>query len=260
MSTERLADGWGADESEHDTLLRAGVLSLASRIRHHAASLDREVDETSDWVAAALAERGMFSNAGLVIRPPTDWDWVPGALARLAPAGVPRLLMSPFPTSDLSVHGCQLIGHPPFMLRPAGDGGPGPADGLEIREVTTAADAAAFERTLVRAYPIPDMDPERPSLFTESYLGGASRLFLGLVDGEPVATAAAHVACGVNHVEFVATAAEHRGRGLGAAVTWAATVADPTLPAVLISSDDGRGVYESLGYLPIVRWTLWLAP
>jgi hypothetical protein len=29
---------------------------------------------------------------------------------------------------------------------------------------------------------------------------------------------------------------------------------------VLISSDDGRRVYEALGYLPIIRWTLWLMP
>ena len=84
-------------------------------------------------------------------------------------------------------------------------------------------------------------------------------VFLGLVDGRPVATAMAHVAAGVNHVEFVSTRSDHRGRGIGAALTWAATVAEPTLPAVLISSDDGRGVYEALGYLSVVRWTLWLA-
>jgi hypothetical protein len=42
-------------------------------------------------------------------------------------------------------------------------------------------------------------------------------------------------------------------------MTWAATVADPSLPAVLISSDDGRDVYEALGYLSVIRWTLWIA-
>jgi predicted GNAT family acetyltransferase len=67
------------------------------------------------------------------------------------------------------------------------------------------------------------------------------------------------VAAGVNHVEFVTTLPEHRGRGIGAALTWAATVADPALPAVLIASDDGRKVYEGLGYLSVSRWTLWLS-
>ena len=46
-------------------------------------------------------------------------------------------------------------------------------------------------------------------------------------------------------------------RGVGAAVTWAATLADPDLPAVLIASDDGAGVYREMGYLPVTRWTLW---
>jgi len=39
-----------------------------------------------------------------------------------------------------------------------------------------------------------------------------------------------------------------------------ATVARPDLPSVLIASDDGRSVYEALGYLAVARWTLWLAP
>ena len=26
---------------------------------------------------------------------------------------------------------------------------------------------------------------------------------------------------------------------------------------MLISSDDGRGVYEGLGYVPLLRFTLW---
>ena len=50
------------------------------------------------------------------------------------------------------------------------------------------------------------------------------------------------------------------GRGIGAAVTHAATVADPASPAVLIASDAGVGVYRGLGYLPVTRWTLWFRP
>ena len=145
------------------------------------------------------------------------------------------------------------------MVRPPGGSGPQPVDGLEIREVTTGDELREWERTLIQGYPVPDMDAAAvPTLFPASYLGGASHAFLGLVDGVPVATASSHVAAGVNHVEFVATVAAHRGRGIGAALTWAAGRADPALPAVLISSDHGRGVYQALGYLPVVRWTLWL--
>jgi hypothetical protein len=260
VADDELADGWGESDPLDDTLVRAGVMSLADRVRHHAAARGKEVVDDGRWVAAALADTGMFSNAGIVVRPPDDWSWVAPALAGLAPAGVAKLLMSPFPTPDLRRDGLHLIGHPPFMVRAAGGSqAAGPA-GVEIREVRDEADLAAFERTLIEAYPIPDMDPAKvPLMFPHGYLGGGSHAYLALVDGEPVATAAAHVAAGVNHVEFVSTRSTHRGRGIGAAITWAATVADPSLPAVLIASDDGRGVYEALGYLPIVRWTLWLS-
>ena len=173
---------------------------------------------------------------------------------------MPKLLVSPFPTPDLRGDGLALVGHPPFMIRPAGGSPPDPVLGLEIRRVQDVADLMAFERALIEGYPVPGMDPDAvPTLFPPAFLGGGSHAFLGLVDDQPVATASAHVAAGVNHVEFVSTRSDHRGRGIGAAMTWAATVAEPTLPAVLISSDDGRAVYEALGYLPIVRWTLWMA-
>ena len=255
-----LADGWGTGEPDNDTLVRAGVSSLADRLAHHAAALGRPVIDDSRWVASALAESGFFSNAGIVIRPPADWSWAAIALAALAPTGIPKLLISPFATPDLRGDGLQLIGHPPFMVRPVGGAPPAPVAGLEIREVNEPDDLLQFERTLIDGYPVPGMDSaDVPILFPSTFLGGASHLYLGLVDGQPVATAATHVAAGVNHVEFVATRAEFRGRGVGAALTWAATVADPALPAVLIASDSGRAVYEALGYLAVMRWTIWLA-
>jgi hypothetical protein len=84
------------------------------------------------------------------------------------------------------------------------------------------------------------------------------RGWLARLDGEPVATAAGRTAHGVNLVEIVATLERARGRGIGAAVTWAATLADPTLPAVLVASDLGRPVYTRMGYFTLSRGTVWL--
>jgi GNAT superfamily N-acetyltransferase len=83
---------------------------------------------------------------------------------------------------------------------------------------------------------------------------------VGVLDGEPVTTAAVTIAHGVGVIELVATLADARGRGFGALVTQAAALADPTVPAVLVASDPGRPVYERLGFLPVNRWTLWMKP
>jgi ribosomal protein S18 acetylase RimI-like enzyme len=126
--------------------------------------------------------------------------------------------------------------------------------------VQDAEDLSLFERVLIEGYPVPDMNlSAAPSLFRPGYLSDRAHLYLGLLEGEPVATAAAHVAAGVSHVEFIATLPQYRGRGIGLTMTHAASVSDPNRPAVLISSDDGRRVYESLGYLPVSRWTIWMA-
>jgi hypothetical protein len=73
-----------------------------------------------------------------------------------------------------------------------------------------------------------------------------------------VACSAAHVGRGCVDVEFIAAREEARGRGAGAAMTWRATLADPTLPAVLIASDAGQPVYERMGYLRVQRMTMWM--
>jgi hypothetical protein len=51
---------------------------------------------------------------------------------------------------------------------------------------------------------------------------GHSRFWIGSVDGLAVCTAAATVHAGVTFVEWVSTSRADRGRGYGAAITWAA--------------------------------------
>ena len=75
--------------------------------------------------------------------------------------------------------------------------------------------------------------------------------FLVLVDGEPGATAAAFVTGAVGGVYNVATVPTHRGRGLGAAATWAAVDAGAQAGAtrsILQASAEGAPVYERMGY------------
>jgi ribosomal protein S18 acetylase RimI-like enzyme len=64
----------------------------------------------------------------------------------------------------------------------------------------------------------------------------------------------------VNGVQTVATLPEFRGRGYGEALTWTATTAEPEQPAVLLSSDLGRPVYERMGYIALLRFSYWRMP
>lgn len=72
-----------------------------------------------------------------------------------------------------------------------------------------------------------------------------------------MSAAAAFVAAGINDVTLVGTVPEARRRGYGAALTWRATLADPALPALLLATDEGRPVYEGMGYLPLFRFPVW---
>jgi GNAT superfamily N-acetyltransferase len=172
-----------------------------------------------------------------------------------AGAGGPYSMFCPFPAE---VPGLTIAGHPPLMLRAAGGAPPPVPPELEIRAADTREELEEYERVLVDGFPLEEMQPWRPGVAfhpANLHVPGV-QFFVGRVDGTPVTCASSIIGCGVNHVEFVATMPDARGKGYGAAVTWAATMADPSLHALLIASDMGRPVYERMGYLTLMRWTL----
>lgn len=131
-------------------------------------------------------------------------------------------------------------------------------EGVRVVEVRDEADLAMAEGVLIAGYPMPGSAPG--SVLQPGLLDGTTRVWLGYVDDKPASVAAAHQAAGATLVEYVAALPTVRGRGVGAAVTWAATLANDAVPAVLVASDDGRPTYERMGYLPLERWTAWLRP
>ncbi len=213
--------------------------------------------------AIALADPAspvFFDNAAVLLQPPEyiDFPAAMSAMGKFYPPDRHFVLLSAFPTPDLTGYGLELMGHPPLMLRPAGGDPPPVPSGLEVREVSDATALADFVATLIDGYPMPGA--KGTTLADVRVLGGDIRLFVGYVGEQPVATAGARIGHGVNDVEWVATASAHRRRGYGAALTWAATLADPKLPAVLIASDDGQPVYEAMGYVRLQRLTMWHRP
>jgi GNAT superfamily N-acetyltransferase len=217
------------------------------------------------WAAGRIGDRGALTNPVILRQPLTDPAEVLAEVGALFPPSVPYFLVSPWPTPDLRGHGLTLLGHPPLMVRFPGPRPPSthttPDASVEVRQVRDAAALAVAERVLVEGYPMPDLEPLAPGdLLAPGILTETTRVWVAFSDGAPAAVAASHRHAGVTLVEYVATLPAARGRGAGAAVTWAATLEEPAHPAVLIASDDGRPIYERMGFVPLMRWTAWLRP
>lgn len=258
---EHLATGWEPELPVGDTLVRQAVEIHASWPVTVATALGRPWRRSDDWAGGFIADRGELANPVVLLRPPTDLARIVGEMNDLVPTTSPFFLVSAWHEPDFAPHGLVRIGYPPLMLRlPAPYDAPA-RDGVEVVEVTDADDLAAAERVLVEGYPMPDAQPlTAGDVLHPSMLSPETRFWLARVDGEPAAVAAAHLHGGVTLVEYVAAMPVARGRGAGSGVTWAATLADPGRPALLIASDDGRPVYEAMGYVAIERWAAWLRP
>ncbi len=255
-----LTHGWEPELEADDSLLRRYVLATADRGEAMARAVDGRVLRTPACSAADPGSPVLFDNAVVVLQPPSYVD-LEAALAEAIAWYPPErhfVVLSPFPTPDLGPLGLSLMGHPPLMYRPAGGDAPPLPDGLEIHEVADEAGLEEFVRTLVTAYPMPGA--EASNIADGRVLDGSIRLFVGRVDGVPVATSGARIGHGVNDVEWVSTQPDHRRRGIGEALTWAATRAAPELPAVLIASDDGQPIYASMGFVRLLRLTMWHRP
>lgn len=258
---EHLANGWEPDLDPTDTLVRQAAHVHASFATSIAQAIGRPWRLTDDWGGGFVADRGALSNAVMLLQPPTDLGRIVGEIGEVVPPTSPYFLVSPWLALDFTPYGLVKLGHPPLMARLPAPHDDAPRDGVEVREVTTPEELEVAERVLVEGYPMPDLQPLSPGdLWGPSVLSPSMRIWLAYVDGAPASVAAAHLHAGVTLVEYVAALPNARGRGAGAAVTWAATLADPTRPALLIASDDGRPVYERMGFVAIERWTAWLRP
>jgi GNAT superfamily N-acetyltransferase len=174
-------------------------------------------------------------------------------------SGGPYLVFSPWPTGDLGRHGFHLVGHPPLMFRPPSAPVPPSHPNLRVERVETADALAHFEQTIIEAYPVPEHQPwRRGSFLHPDVLDTRWRFFVGYEGERCVATAGAWVSDTITVVEQVSVRDECRGKGYGAAITAAATHAEPSRTAMLIASDLGRPVYDQLGYITLLRFTLYV--
>jgi hypothetical protein len=134
------------------------------------------------------------------------------------------------------------------------------ADNVIVQRATTTDDLVDAERVAVEGYPLDEARGLPPlSLFPAELLDTAVTLRLGRLDGQAVGAGACHVAHGVVNLCFAATLPQARRRGVWEALVWDRVNDGPSLPAVAYTSDYSRPGFERMGFVPIIRFTLWAA-
>lgn len=132
---------------------------------------------------------------------------------------------------------------------------PEPPAGLRIERLD-AANADVYASVIAAGFGAPQ---ELAAALFGRGLAATTEIvgLLGYLDGEPVATSAVFCDQGLAGVYNVATVPAARGRGVGAALTWAAvgTGAEAGATAsILQASEAGQPVYERMGYAVPARY------
>jgi hypothetical protein len=259
----RLETGYGPSSAPGDNLVNDFVQESAESYAAFGRARGDRV-ERIDGVAT-MVDAGSplpFINRVVLEQPVDDATFLVDRVGAFYDAGLPTpfLLDSTWPTPDLGAAGFTLMGHPPLMVRPPGAQYPAPPPELRIERVDDDRRAFDYERALIDGYPAPMLQPmTEVTIVTPKALGAPGwHHFVGYVDGTPVATGSGYAGERLVRVDNIATLESARGRGYGLAMTATAASVDPDKPATLVASDLGRGVYERLGFVAVLRVTYWL--
>jgi len=137
--------------------------------------------------------------------------------------------------------------------------------GAELRKLTEVEQATDFWRVAIASYGSIGFPPEVFTGYTDhaGLLAGNVVAFLALLDGEPVGIAMTMVSHGVAGIYWVGSLEQARGKGIGRAVTVAATNAGFDLGADVASlqaSPMGKPIYEAMGYKTAFDYRMFMSP
>jgi GNAT superfamily N-acetyltransferase len=166
---------------------------------------------------------------------------------------------------DLNRHGMVPHFRMTVMARPPAPCPPGLAatgrstSGMHVAMATTAEHLMAAERILISIFPpAPTGEDPRGRIQPARVLGiDGWRVWLGYRDGVPAgAVYSYHDGASVG-VYQVGTLPEHRGYGVARALVSAIVRAYPENPVTLTATDQGRPLYEALGFHPVSGAVWW---
>lgn len=257
--------GWLPDTPITDNLLRQFLHNQADLCDIFAAGFGGSIARTPEVALAGSRCVVPYFNEALLLRPLRDHtDAVLDEIdafyaASVAPAWV---LLSAWPTPPLEERGWTLVGHPAFVVRTPGAPLRPPAErpgvALEVRRASTSADVAAAERVMAEGYPI-DEAVGRPGSAVPDRLAETSvSVRIASVDGVDVAVGMGHVGHGCVNLCGAATLPAARRTGAWGALVRARVDDAPELPGVAFTSDYSRPGFEHLGFVSVLRFTMWL--
>ena len=273
--TDHLTTGWEpeADLPAGDTVLRRFVLHLGEFVGSGARSAGGRAARRPQVVLSDIGRPAALFNSAVLLAPPAPGRWDPlldeveDWYTRPGDDGGSKygevLLWSPVPTPDLRPRGWDLVGHPPLLVRaPAGGPVPERPPGLRIAEVRDGPGLQDWARVAVDGYPFADLQPYRPGvLLGDAVLADPRwRFWVGYDEGRPVSIGTLFVSHGFAQLALGVTLPEARGRGFWYGMVRERLLAEPGLISGGVFSDDSRPGIEKLGYLPVVRFTLWRLP
>jgi GNAT superfamily N-acetyltransferase len=158
-----------------------------------------------------------------------------------------------WPTPELSLSGFA-SSRVPGMIRDAGGEVPSLPEGLRVHEVEDPSGLADAEDVIDEVF---GAQAGRGGSLRDGILDDDFRIWVGYAEDRPVATSTAYISDGFVGIYAVATREGARGRGVGEALTWAATLCRPDLPATLQASSMGRTVYGRMGYRAVADFEVW---
>jgi hypothetical protein len=257
--------GWLADTPVEDNLLRRFLYNQADVADLIAEQFGGATARTSDVALAGSRCLVPYFNQALLLRPvlsahdPVLREIDEFFAASDAPAHV---LLSAWPTPDLTGLGWELAGHPAFVIRTPGvelrDPEPRPGVELQLREARTPAQVRAAEAVMVEGYPLEAAQGRTGTAFPETLGESAVAVHVAAAQGTDVAVGMGYVAHGCVNLCGAATLPTARRTGAWGALVRTRVAAAPHLPAVAFTSDLSRPGFEHLGFVSAFRFTLWV--
>ncbi|MGH4026360.1 MAG: hypothetical protein ACRDRV_17435 [Pseudonocardiaceae bacterium] len=262
-----LTTGWEPDTATTDTFVRQYLFGWAEMCAAFTVAAGGRTTTRATFAACDYRRPAGYFNSATLLAPPRP-DTIDEIEEFFAGGSGETLLWSAWPTPDLRRRGWQLEGHPPLLIRPpaATVPPPSPTPTVTVEQITTPAGLADWERVVIEGYPLPELLPPPPDMHTYRPGGLAAagvlddprvRLTVSREEGRAVGIGTLFVSgeLGLFALGVTRPEARRRGHWLSHAVHRLAEVPQSWTAGVF--SDYSRSPAQRLGFVPVLRLTLW---